>query len=832
MAIPAKPVSRTFTQPDGSKVTIILSGDEHFSYYTTTDGVMLIKDQKGYFKYAVADFNNELTPGKFIACNPDERNAEVKTYLSEINNENLDKAIIKLRSGAPMNKISGPIGTSQFPNKGEVRGLIIMAEFKDQKFSETGTKEEFTRMMNEEGYSNYNATGSARDYFIAQSNKTFIPTFDVVGPVSLPQNMEFYGKHVGNTTDQNPAQMIVDACNQAKKEYGVDFSQYDFDNDGQVDLIYVIYAGYAESQGASTNTIWPHAWDITYGGKSLKLDGKSIRTYACSSELLETSGTIIDGIGSFCHEFSHCMGLPDLYDTQGRGGFGLGFWSIMDRGCYNNNSKTPPSYSAFERYSVSWMEPEYLTDPQKNITLEAIDSSNKAYFIKSDKNANEYYILENRQPNHWDKHLPSHGLMITHVNYNPYFWTNNTVNTPKGQERVQLVPADNVLDFETGEGDAFPGTARNNSFTDVSFPAASLSNGGYLGKPVTKITENDGIITFNFRDYLAVPPTLGATSNITDNGFTTEWSEVEGASSYVLEIAPKTVGQPVFSEDFSGFKAGDGNNADNTDISQNLDGFTKTAGWSGNKIYQAGEACMLGASSENGQLITSAIDLTGNESFTLCVELKSQEASSSTLQLNLMEKQVNSTSITGRSISISTEMQKIYWTFNASKQAEAYLKMTVSSKALIKSITIYTGNVKNELESNTLPPYNENEQKQIIPDITSTNHNVTGLKIGSAYYYCVSSLVGEEVSAPSKKNSISTTGTGIQSATRESRIFVSGNQLFVSSAEGETIEIYTVDGILKNTFKTDKETSSFQLENGIYIIRIGNKSYKATVLNK
>lgn len=793
MAIPAKPVRKTITQPDGTQLTIVLQGDEHFSYYATTDLVMLAKDKDGYMRYAIPGNNNEFVPGRYIARNPGERSQEVKTYLKEtVEKKIADMPALRRDSKSPAG-MPGAIGSSQFPSKGKVKGLIIMADFQDQKFSEVGSKEEITKMMNEEGYSNYRATGSARDYFMAQSNNTFLPEFDVVGPVSLPQDMEFYGKRVGNTVDQNPAQMIVDACNEAKKEYNVDFSQYDLDDDGIVDLVYVMYAGYAEAQGAPSYTVWPHAWDIAYAGLSLNLDGKAIRYYACSSELRNSSGTELDGIGSFCHEFSHCLGLPDLYDSQGRNGYGMGYWSIMDQGCYNNDSRTPPNYSAFERYSVSWLEPDYIDEPQQNVTLESIDQSNKAYFIRNDLNENEYFVLENRQNEGWDTYLPGHGLMITHVNYNPAYWVSNTVNSPKGQERVQIVPADNILSLKTGEADAFPGTTGNDAFTDLSTPEAALADGSSLAKPVTRIRETDGVISFNFKDYLAVRPLLKNATAIKENGFMARWSTMENISSYTLEVAPLTTGQPLLKEE-----------------PVTAPGWTEKTG-------------------SNRTVISPRIDLMNNQTFTLCIELDGTEVPSSTLELAWYEREESDESFARTSFEVTS--QKIYWTFEAD-EAAGFLKLTADEKVGLKNVSLYTGDVKDELENNSLPSFPEGEQKQILSDIRLAYYKVNGLQPGSTYIYSVSTVIDGANSIPSLKKTIVTEGTsGIQNTDGTvSQVYVSGNRLTITSCKGESIGLYTIDGILKDSFKATGETESLQVENGIYIVRIGTGSYKVTVM--
>lgn len=499
--VPAKKTPHTFTQPDGSTITLVLQGDEHFHFYSTTDGVMVKKGKDGYIRYATVDAEGSIVTSEHVAHDLSDRNKNEKEFISNLNTSQLNTSIQKSRSRTTR---STTIRKATFPTVGAVKGLIILAQFKDNRFSKQGSREEFSNMMNQIGYRDNDATGSANDYFLAQSNNKFQPVFDVVGPVTLPENMEYYGGNKNNGDDQNPKQMIIDACKAADK-IDVDFTQYDQNSDGIVDLIYVIYAGYAEAQGGGSETIWPHAWTVD---KKIILDGKRLNSYACSSELMGGSGTRLDGIGTFCHEYSHCLGLPDLYATNNNGNFGMGEWDVMDGGSYNNNSKTPAGYSAFERYSVGWLDYEELT-ASSSIRLERLSTSNKAYVIKSPTNQNEYFVFENRQLSEWDAKLPSNGLLITHIDYLQSVWDLNEVNDTKGKQRVTLVPGDNellVFDENNGSkymksllGDPYPGLSKNTSFSNSSTPAAQLNNKELLNIAITNIQEtNDGIITFDF----------------------------------------------------------------------------------------------------------------------------------------------------------------------------------------------------------------------------------------------------------------------------------------------------------------------------------------------
>jgi M6 family metalloprotease-like protein len=193
---------------------------------------------------------------------------------------------------------------------------------------------------------NVKSSGSARQYFHDTSWGQYNPQFDVVGPYTLSQSYAYYGKN----NDANVGEMIRDACKMADED-GVDFTQYDNDNDGKVDFVYVLYAGYGEADGGPANTVWPHNYDLRYTGVTCNVDGKTVRNYACSNEISYYS-KLYNGIGTFCHEFSHVLGLPDLYETNQtpKGLHTLLDWDILDYGPYNNDGNTPPAYSAYERF--------------------------------------------------------------------------------------------------------------------------------------------------------------------------------------------------------------------------------------------------------------------------------------------------------------------------------------------------------------------------------------------------------------------------------------------------------------------------------------------------
>ena len=468
-AVPARRGGLVVTQPDGSELTVYQHGDEHFHWLTNTQGEWLSMDTDGYYRVTEALTNEQIEAKRQAAP----RRAEYQA--------------------TPLN-----IAT---------RGLIILVNFKDAAF--TTSKAEMDSMLTGKNYTrnytykysgrNYTveSKGSAWKYFYDSSNGQYDPQFDVVGPVTVSQNMAYYGGNIGGG-DKNPEAMIVEACKLVNDS--VDFSLYDNDNDGIADFVYVIYAGYGEADGGAANTIWPHQYFIF---QTLKLDNTKIYRYACSNEM-DNYTKHHTGIGTFCHEFSHVLGLPDLYETTGYGTHKtMGQWSILDYGPYNNDGNTPPAYSAYERFFMGWLTPRLITEPE-NITLAELNESQEALLISSsdqhnlignDPNPTTFYLLENRQQTGWDEYLPGHGLMLTKIQYNYKKWFDNTVNNTAKSMGVDLIEADGKApDYD----DARPSNGYMGKAKDL-FPAGATAYTLITDHAIEEITEENGVIAFKYK---------------------------------------------------------------------------------------------------------------------------------------------------------------------------------------------------------------------------------------------------------------------------------------------------------------------------------------------
>lgn len=515
LSLPADPTPRVITQPDGSTITIVMHGDEYGSYITNTDGQIIQRCDDGFFRYSQMVDNNCIAT-EFIARDND-NNAEVQQFIQQVDQQAITSHIQRVREakrtmlsyearpqGAPLRKLA-KADDDQSVKK--VRGLVILAEFQDVKFSENGTKENISALMNEKGNDYLGAIGSARDYFLAQSYGKFEPTFDVIGPVTLPENESYYGApQVGYSGGDDGAKVYylpLHACDAAYEQGLCNFADYDSDGDKVVDLVFVVFAGYAESSGADKNTIWPHAaWVASLNAaKERNYDGITLDAYACTSELAGVEGTDLYGIGAICHEFSHTLGLPDWYDTKGQGGFGMNKWSVMDQGCHNAEGRIPCGYNAYEREFCGWMNITELTD-KASIEMENVATSATAYKVVADNNTNRYYTIETRVKDGWDQHLPAEGILIIKVDYDEDAWNlqNNSVNTLQNRQRFQFVPADNKIDVDNFEGDLWPNGSQN-AFSDTTTPKMKIHLTTIKDKPLTNMTfdTTTKIATFDFK---------------------------------------------------------------------------------------------------------------------------------------------------------------------------------------------------------------------------------------------------------------------------------------------------------------------------------------------
>lgn len=535
-AIPAKKSWKVVSQSDGTTIRVSQAGDEHLHYYITEDNVPLYKVADNRYCYLTIE-NGKLYNSGVLAHESAARSAKELQVMNTIH----DLAPIarqmaaKKRSAAKRcvrpDRLPSKDDISVF--KGSKKALVILAAFSDKSFSkgDDAIVKFYDEVLNQEGYSQNGAAGSVHDYFNDMSRGEFDLTFDIVGPVKVSKSATYYGgpspimggaDHIG--------EFITEAIKKADEKCDIDWKKYDWDDDGEVEQVFVLYAGYGQATGGPTGTIWPNAWTLdealqnSDGNGGFSIDGVFINQYACSNELYLDSGTVPMGLGVFCHEFSHCMGLPDMYDTNYGSTPTMGDWDLLAGGSYNGPQGIgwcPAGWTSYERAYAGWLELTELKagDIIKGMTsLEEADG--KAYVIYNDNHKDEYYLLENHKGMGWDKYTPENGLLIIHVDYDKDLFDNNIVNskgefTPaEGYDRYftndhpRMAPFSRVRSiqndtyFYTYPMDAPRGVV--DSLTDTSKPAAELYNAladgsKLMGKPVYNIEkDDDGNISFTF----------------------------------------------------------------------------------------------------------------------------------------------------------------------------------------------------------------------------------------------------------------------------------------------------------------------------------------------
>lgn len=497
-AVPAMPGLVKVTQPDGTELSIRLHGDESRHYATTSDGMMLVQAKTGFFEYAVPDAQGLPTASGIKAQPIELREPSQTQWLGQINQKQLVEATMSVPAAlkTPTGEPKYIFDTTAFPCSGEPHSLVLLVGYSDVGFSMGDAHDYYDRMLNAKNFRDNGATGSVIKYFKESSDELFRPVFDVYGPVQLDHPRYYYGENDERGNDKQPELMLVDACRKLAEAGEIDFSQYDTNGDGFVDNIFIIYAGKGEASSGIAETVWPHSFELTKAGIDLQYNGVTISKYGCSNEL--RNDNVPDGIGTFVHEFSHVLGLPDLYNTvNSMDDETPGPWSVMDRGPYNNNSCTPPAYSCFERYSLGWCEPDTLA-ATGDYTLQDINASNHCYLVPNPKNGREFLMFENRQQQGWDKYIPGHGMLVWHIEFAQQVWNSNTPNNNPGHKRVDIVEADNKYGGYSYEGDPWPGSKKKTEFSRTTRPALLTWSGKDFDiSALTDIAETDGVITFS-----------------------------------------------------------------------------------------------------------------------------------------------------------------------------------------------------------------------------------------------------------------------------------------------------------------------------------------------
>lgn len=544
MAEPADMEPFSLTQPDGSTLLARLVGDEHFHVLETADGYILQKDVLGFYAYADENGNSS----GIYARDPSNRNDSDVQFLAKLNPEATYQKMLSETPAEETLEYSIPkfaqpkIQRMPIPNKnltqGDRRAIVILVQFSDVKFKNADPKKQFEEILNKEGYNEFRHEGSARDYFIKNSMGAFRPTFDVYGPITVPGTQASYGGKSSSDRNYDGARTALkQALDTLLKWNNIDFSTYDNDKDNIVDFIYMIYAGVGASSSGVIETIWPHAGYIT---KKMG-NGPTIRRYACSNEISgkayksNHSTNTPNGIGTFVHEFSHVLGLPDLYDLKGENRRKTPHgWSLMAHGSYscptnsyNVQGCTPPYYSAFERLSVGWMTTPEELNTKGPVRLDKIDG-NVAYSVTNPENPDEMFLLEYRTNKTWDAGQPGSGMLIWHIDYVASVWTGRTININGDHMYVDIEEAYPESGTIATASDAFPGSKKVTEFDKFVF-----WNDNDMKIALSNITESSDkeYITFNVDMTVRSSSSMSSSSVVSSSSMSSS-SFISSSSTY------------------------------------------------------------------------------------------------------------------------------------------------------------------------------------------------------------------------------------------------------------------------------------------------------------
>lgn len=651
LAVPAKKgLWKSITLNNGQVVKAQLKGDEFGHFWRTADGKHYVAVD-GQYQEETADIRQKAA----------QRRAQAQSR----------------RAARLSHKVVNGKRRASDAHFGQKKGLILLVNFQNTQFQEEHDQALYNNVANTPGYTDDNGfQGSVADYFKDQSRGDFELTFDVVGPVTVSHDAEYYGENNDNGDDMHPEEMVVEAITLAK-DLVTDWKQYDWDDDNEVDQVMIVYAGEGEADGGADNTIWPHEWELKFVDLDFEVtDGIKVNTYAVANEgLVYNNQFCINGIGTICHEFSHCLGLPDMYDVSYSGYFGMGPWSLMDSGSYNGNGFVPAGYTSYDKYCIGWIQPTELTSAQEVNNMQPLNESSDVYMITNAAHPDEYYLLENRQKKGWDAHLPTSGMLILHVDYDYWLWFFNLVNSncdgsdgypvndhqrctifhadgidKTGETYDKIVELANQMAYASGSaydrlidqynnlcqqydadfrGDVYP-QPNNNQLTNTSVPRSFLYNENTDGRKlmnisITDITQNpDGTISFKF-----APDDSGSGEEGDNTVYGYSKPDIEGA---------------LFYESFDQCDGTGGNDGGwSGSIATGLF-ITDNEGWTSDKAYGAYQCAKFGTSSVSGSATTPSFAMNGTGVLTFKAGAWNAKNDGTTLTISVSEGTINPSS--------------------------------------------------------------------------------------------------------------------------------------------------------------------------------------------
>ena len=403
--------------------------------------------------------------------------------------------------------------------------MVVLLEFSDTTFNRENPHDDYNRIFNEPGYNEGKGVGCVADYFREQSGGLFNLEFDVYGPVTVSSKAQPFANPTSSSKNYG-GQLFREATQKVLEQHpDADYTQYDWNGDGVIEQVIYVFAGPTGNQGDGYyGHIWPNASTFT---TLTTPDGCKISQYSASGEHWRGTKRRSFGIGTICHEYSHCLGLPDIYPVNGWVYSAVDEFDLMDGGNYTNYGWCPCNYTPLEKMLLGWLTPVELTKDTTIVNLRSVSDGGETYLVRHTNS--EYYLLENRQWSRWDAGLPGRGLVVYHVDFNSSTWTTNAVNNTTNHLRFSIVNADNMtfdawdklLQGKTSYQNAdrmnsqylstspYPYSSDtiptvNNLLTDDSTPASVMFNANAedsrnLSKPITNIRmSDDGLVTFDF----------------------------------------------------------------------------------------------------------------------------------------------------------------------------------------------------------------------------------------------------------------------------------------------------------------------------------------------
>ena len=547
-AITANPELIRFHQPESEIfLNIYLKGDEKVHWAETEDGYTLLHADNGALMYAMVNENGNLVASSYLATDPKDRSEEVINFLANTKKHlHFSKAQVEemLSLWNDFSKMKNGPKTMQNVI-GEKRFLVVLFAFQDQEF--TFRKAEFQQLFNQINYTTGGRTGSVHDYYYDVSSGQFSLNVDIVGPFTGIYDTEHYGD-----TDNGYQDFANEAVDSAARF--VDFSNYDNDGDGYIDGLHIIFAGKGEEATGIASQIWSHKWNIF---NEPEYNNTIINVYSCSPEMSGSTGENITAIGVICHELGHVFGAPDYYDTDyaGSGGEypGLGKWDIMSSGSWNRNGITPAHHNPYTKiYIYKWATCDTLTDAQM-VTLNSVDRSNTDFHRVNTATPGDFFLIENRQQNKWDRGIPGHGMIVYHIHPNA---SGSYVSNARHPQQIYIlaktaqgVQAPTSSPSSYGDLNSstapFPGEMRRDSLTDNSTPWFRPWNGQENHAPITNISENSELQTVSFCFKGAQPSASNfVATGVSHNKMRLDWANYGSYRVIIAQNESNTFGTP------------------------------------------------------------------------------------------------------------------------------------------------------------------------------------------------------------------------------------------------------------------------------------------------